>query len=124
MEGRGHRDDNGRRRGSPRSSVTEGRLGDIDLHVCPRCGSELVQPVRWVPVDKRRWRVDLDCPECTWSGGGIYPQPVLDRLDEVLDDGIATIAADLERLERANMQEDVNRFLDALFADGILPEDF
>jgi predicted RNA-binding Zn-ribbon protein involved in translation (DUF1610 family) len=132
MDGGGDRDGSDRRPGSPRiSSVAEelrlsaaaGR-SETDLHICPRCGSELVQPVRWAPVDMRRWRVDLACPECAWSGGGVYPQPVLDRFDEVLDDGIAAVTADLERLERTNMEEDVNRFLDALFADGVLPEDF
>ena len=110
------------------SSVTEElrRAGreQADLHVCPRCGSDLVQPTRWAPVDIRRWRVDLECPDCTWSGGGVYPQPVLDRFDEILDDGIAALVEELERLERANMEDDVNRFLDALFADRILPEDF
>jgi len=117
------------RRHAPRiSSVAEelraGARGEPDLHVCPRCSSALVQPTRWAPVDSRRWRVELSCPECRWSGGGVYPQPVLDRFDEVLDDGLAALAAELERIERANMEEDMDRFLDALFADGILPEDF
>ncbi len=125
----GSQRDGRRRVGQRISSVAQelrsvaGRT-DTDLHVCPRCGSELVQPVEWSALDMRRWRVDLCCPECRWSGGGVYPQAVLDRFDEVLDDGIALLAAELERLERANMEEDVNRFLDALGADQVLPEDF
>lgn len=131
MDGRGQDGKDRSRSGLPRiSSVAEemrrsvaGRT-DTDLHICPRCGSELVQPIRWAALDMRRWRVDLSCPECRWSGGGVYPQAVLDRFDEVLDDGVAMLAADLERLERANMEEDINRFLDALNADRVLPEDF
>ena len=132
MDGGSERDGGRRRRDLERitSVAEELRLSaaagrsDTDLHVCPRCGSELVQPIRWAAVDMRRWRVDLSCPECAWAGGGVYPQRVLDRFDEILDDGIAAIACELERLERTNMEEDVNRFLDAVFADRILPEDF
>lgn len=129
MDDDGQRDRNRNRRPRITSVAEEMRRSvaertETDLHVCPRCRSELVQPVEWAALDMRRWRVDLSCPECRWCGGGVYPQAVLDRFDEVLDDGVAMLAEDLERLERANMEEDVNRFLDALSADRVLPEDF
>lgn len=94
------------------------------LHVCPRCSSHLVQPTKWSPLDSRRWRVELRCPDCGWRGGGAYEQRVLDRFDEMLDVGTQALVDSLEELERANMEEDVQRFLAALKANRILPEDF
>jgi hypothetical protein len=95
-----------------------------DLHICPSCDSELVQPVDWAPASGRRWLVELRCPECEWTGGGTYSQKVVDRYDEVLDDGTESILDDLNRLSRANMEEHVEAFAVALWDDRILPEDF
>jgi predicted RNA-binding Zn-ribbon protein involved in translation (DUF1610 family) len=95
-----------------------------DLHICPSCGSELVHPVDWAPASGRRWTVELRCPDCEWAGGGTYAQEVVDRFDEALDDGTESVLDDLQRLTRANMEDDVEAFLAALHADRILPEDF
>ena len=95
-----------------------------DLHVCPSCGSNLVFPIDWAPAAKRSWRVDLRCPDCEWSGGGVYSQSVVDRFDEALDVGTDAMLNDLSLLARANMETEVDRFVAALVADHILPEDF
>ena len=95
-----------------------------DLHICPSCDSHLVFPVDWSPAAGRRWLVDLRCPECEWAGGGTYSQKVVDRYDEVLDDGTEAILNDLNQLSRANMEEHVDLFVAALWDDRILPEDF
>ena len=95
-----------------------------DLHICPACSSELVHPVDWAPVADCRWQVDLRCPDCEWTGGGTYAQKVVDRFDEALDDGTEAVLNDLQRLTRANMEEDVESFIAALQSDRILPEDF
>jgi hypothetical protein len=95
-----------------------------DLHICPSCDSELVHPVDWAPAAGRRWMVDLRCPDCEWTGGGTYSQKVVDRYDEVLDDGTEAVLDDLNRLSRANMEEHVEAFIAALWGDRILPEDF
>lgn len=95
-----------------------------DLHVCPDCSSGLVYPLEWAPVDMCHWRVALRCPECEWSRVGLYEQGVLDRFDEILDSGTDAMVADLRRLQRANMEEELQRFGLALGADLILPEDF
>jgi hypothetical protein len=94
------------------------------LHVCPSCDSRLVHPVDWSPATGRCWVVQLRCPECEWTGGGTYSQTVVDRYDEILDDGTEAILDDLNRLSRANMEEHVERFVAALRDDRILPEDF
>ena len=95
-----------------------------DLHVCPECGSQLVMPIDWAPAPGQRWRVDLRCPDCEWTGGGIYSQDIVDRFDEVLDLGTEALLSDLTLLTKANMEEEVDRFVTALHAGHIVPADF
>jgi predicted RNA-binding Zn-ribbon protein involved in translation (DUF1610 family) len=95
-----------------------------DLHVCPECGSDLVYPTDWAPASDRQWHVALRCPECEWNGGGRYSQEMVDRLDEALDRGTEAVLEDLNILVRANMEDQIDRFVAALNGDQILPEDF
>ncbi|TMK73212.1 MAG: hypothetical protein E6G48_05760 [Actinobacteria bacterium] len=66
----------------------------------------------------------LRCPECEWNGGGSYSQQIVDRLDEALERGTESVLEDLNVLIRANMEDQIDRFVSALSADHILPEDF
>jgi hypothetical protein len=68
--------------------------------------------------------VELRCPECGWRGAGVYHQEVLDRLDAELDAGTAALIDDLADLTAANMEEEAERFVAAIRADLVLPEDF
>ena len=95
-----------------------------DLHVCPTCAGELVQPVEWAPAGTSLWKVDLRCPECEWRDSRVHDQKTMDRYDEVLDDGTEALLDDLTQLSRAIMEEEVERFVDALQRDLIHPEDF
>jgi hypothetical protein len=106
-----------------RNTGTTRRRRD-DLHICPSCSSDLVYPTDWAPASQRHWHVALRCPECEWNGGGRYSQEVVDRLDEVLDRGTESVLDDLNVLSRANMEDQIERFVAALQADQILPEDF
>jgi hypothetical protein len=54
----------------------------------------------------------------------VYDEDAIQRFDEVLDAGTEALVADLRQLTRANMEADVMRFVDALHADHLLPEDF
>ena len=94
------------------------------LHVCMECESKLVYPTDWEEEGPDKWYVDLHCPNCDWTGGGIFDQDILDEFDEELDRGMEELAADLGRLARSNMAEDVDRFISALKADAIHPMDF
>jgi hypothetical protein len=107
---------------SPERAAVRDRAGL--LHICPCCDSELVYPTDWAPSDRKRWAVELRCPDCEWRGGGVYAQGVVDRFDEVLDHGTDRLLDDLSLLARANMEEQVERFVRALRLDLILPEDF
>ena len=94
------------------------------LHICPSCTSELVYPTDWAPAEAKSWSVQLRCPDCEWHGGGVYAQELVDRFDEALDRGTEELLGDLSLLTRANMEEQVERFVTALNAGWIVPEDF
>jgi hypothetical protein len=94
------------------------------LHLCTSCGSELVQPVAWNEAEDGRWDLVLECPNCGSVESGTFTRLQVEELEERLDEGLAAMLNDLQRLSQANMSSDVDRFLDALRADLILPEDF
>jgi hypothetical protein len=95
-----------------------------DLHICPECLRDLVYPVEWEAVSATHWEVLLRCPNCEWTEVDRYDQATVDRFDGRLDDGTEVLLRDLKRLERANLEEEIERFTRALGADAILPEDF
>ena len=72
----------------------------------------------------RRWEVSLRCPNCEWTVTDIFEEEAIQRFDETLDRGTEALVADLRQLSRANMEDDVERFIMALNAEHVLPEDF
>jgi hypothetical protein len=95
-----------------------------ELHVCGTCSSELVYPIDWEEAGTSHWQVTLRCPNCEWSGTGVFEQIAVERFDEELDRGTHALVRDLKRMVQANMEEQVERFIDALQDDLIVPEDF
>ena len=95
-----------------------------DLHVCVECSSELVYPVQWEESGPVNWSVLLHCPNCDIYREGIFTQETVETFDEELDRGADALARDYKRLMRANMAEEIGRFVGALTSDAILPEDF
>ena len=66
----------------------------------------------------------LNCPNCDWYTEGVYTQDQVRELEDRLDEGLADMLRDLQRLTQANMADQIDRFITALNADQILPEDF
>ena len=95
-----------------------------DLHICESCSSNLVYPLDWDEAGPRHWEVTLRCPNCEWSGTGVFEQTIVERFDEVLDRGTEALVRDLKRMMHANMEDEIERFVTALDADHILPDDF
>jgi len=95
-----------------------------DLHICPECNSDLVQPVEWSEAPDDCWNLALHCPNCNWYDEGLYTAEQVRELEDRLDEGLADMLRDLKRLTQANMADQVDRFVKALAADQILPEDF
>jgi hypothetical protein len=94
------------------------------LHVCPACGSHLVQPMDWCEAAEGRWELLLACPNCFWAHEDVYTEDEVHALEDELDQGLEDMLRDLQRLTQANMADEVERFSSALAADHILPEDF
>ena len=95
-----------------------------DLHVCGTCESELVYPVDWEEASDTHWEVTLRCPNCEWSGTGVFEQDIVERFDEELDRGTEALVRDLKRLMQANMEDEIERFVSALQDGHIVPDDF
>jgi hypothetical protein len=95
------------------------------LHVCPACGSRLVQPTGWEQAgDRGHWRLWRRCPECEWSGDSVHGEGEIDAFDEELDGGTETLVGELEALEREGMERVAAAFATALAADLIGADDF
>ncbi|MDQ3631863.1 MAG: hypothetical protein M3417_11470 [Actinomycetota bacterium] len=98
--------------------------GSAELHVCGACASELAYPVAWEEAGEEAWEVTVRCPNCEWRSTGIYAQETVERFDDQLDCGTEAVVRDLKRLMHANMENEIERFVKALEAELILPEDF
>jgi hypothetical protein len=97
---------------------------DPDLCRCGSCDSLLVQPLDWSLIGRSHWRVTLGCPNCGWIGTGVFTQETVDRYDRELDRGTRKLTTILNRVSRACMQAEVDRFVAALEQDLIVPFDF
>jgi hypothetical protein len=95
-----------------------------ELHVCVECDSGLVYPVQWEEAGPENWSVLLHCPNCDVFREGVFTQDNVELFDEELDRGADALAGDYKRLMRANMADEIDRFVGALEAGAILPEDF
>ncbi len=95
-----------------------------DLHICDDCSSQLVYPTQWEEAGPESWRVALRCPNCEWAATGVFTQDLVDAFDERLDEGTEQLVSDLKQLMHANMSEEIDRFVAALDAEALLPEDF
>ena len=95
-----------------------------ELHICPDCQAHLVYPIEWAEAGSVHWEVSLRCPNCEWETTDLFSQDVVDRFDEELDRGTEALVRDLKRLTRANMEEEIDRWVHALSVDAVLPEDF
>lgn len=94
------------------------------LHICRDCSATLVQPLSWAETEGDQWELELLCPNCGWSTVGVYGQAEVEELEDRLEEGLSEMLADLHRLAQANMTEEVERFVAAIEADLIVPEDF
>ncbi|HEX8854930.1 MAG TPA: hypothetical protein VF752_04965 [Thermoleophilaceae bacterium] len=94
------------------------------LHVCPACGSALVQLVAQDESESNRWWLTLRCPECETISAGEFDQTAVEALERELERGAAELEANYLLLVQANMADALDRFLRALEADAIQPIDF
>jgi hypothetical protein len=101
-----------------------GETGDVTLHCCEACGSDLVYPVWWEEVDDETWAVERRCPSCEWRHIGEFRQGAVDHFDDVLTDGTEALLRALRETARTNMADDVDRLVAAIHGGHIQPMDF
>jgi hypothetical protein len=95
-----------------------------DLSVCVACQCRMVYPAEWQEAGPQNWSVVLCCPNCGHEREGVFTQQTVESFDEQLDQDADALGRDYKRLLRANLADEIDRFVDALRADAILPEDF
>jgi hypothetical protein len=95
-----------------------------DLSICGNCTSDLVYPVEWDEAGAAHWEVTMRCPNCEWSGSGVFEKQVVEKFDEVIDRGTEALVRDLKRMMHANFEDEIERFAVALEDDHLLPDDF
>jgi hypothetical protein len=83
-----------------------------------------VQPAAWEHSGDGRWRVDLCCPACDWTGQALLTEPEVKAFEHELERGCLDIAVTLADFTARNMREYADRFALALATDTVLPEDF
>jgi len=111
---------------SPNRPIADARPGELveGLLVCGACRSRLVYPADCEEQERDHWYIELRCPDCGGREWARFDVEMLDALDRELDRAEAEIEADLACLTRAHMAEYVTRFVSALEAGAIEPEDF
>jgi hypothetical protein len=101
-------------------------LNDAKPYICPRCTSDMVQPVGTPePENDQFFTATLRCPDCEWYAEDVViDNDAGERFNQHLDAGLEAIVNSLGDAEMWVMEDEVERFIGALNADAILPEDF
>jgi hypothetical protein len=95
-----------------------------ELHVCEACGGDLVYPVSWEERSGDTWSIERRCPNCEWRHVGEFDQDAVELFDDVLNEGTEDLLVTLRTFARENMESDVERLIEAIRSDLILPMDF
>ena len=94
------------------------------LCACPQCNSGLVQPVEIHPRPQGLCDVQRRCPDCDWSGSGLFSEQAVARFEAAMDAATTALQALLVGVERARLKADAEHFAHALAQGHVLPEDF
>jgi hypothetical protein len=100
------------------------RVAAPALEVCPCCEAALVYPIDWREAESDRWELELRCPACEWRDRSTFDQEAVERFDDVLNAATDSLIDTLERVSRDNMRAEIDRFVEALEQNHILPFDF
>jgi len=91
---------------------------------CGSCGSDLVFPIDWENTSQTMWLVTLRCPECRAE----YDEPMerwrVERFVAQLHTQKRALARELARFTLSSFVVEVERFVAALKAGHIQPDDF
>jgi hypothetical protein len=94
------------------------------MRYCLSCNTDAVHPFEWEEAGPDHWDVLLRCGNCDTFRRDIFHQVEVEDFDAWLDDCMDEIQNAAVRMARDNFKEWGERFVSALSADAILPEDF
>jgi hypothetical protein len=97
---------------------------EADLHRCQLCYDDSVVPVEAEPLELGLWAMRLRCGHCGTYRDVTVSDDDAQRYDRALSQGMAEIAAALERQERERMNAEVQAFIAAIEHDLIDAGDF
>jgi hypothetical protein len=70
------------------------------------------------------WKLWLRCPDCEWQDEDTFSSKEVYDYDEIFDDGRYKLEDALKYAQDSVMKDYIGRFVTALEAGQILPEDF
>lgn len=96
------------------------------LHICASCGRDNVYPLDGTieEIEKKTWRMTNHCPDCDMTHAVVATQAECDMFDDHLENAKDALEHCHKRWVATNMADEIDRFVQALEADAILPEDF
>jgi hypothetical protein len=94
------------------------------LRVCPSCGSDLVQPLRWQQRKNGELLVELRCPECHVVMQACHSPEEMEELDRRQSAGRDQIVAAYEASVTESMECLAQNLREALERDLVGPDDF
>lgn len=97
---------------------------ELPLNCCPSCTGDLVYPLTWEDCEDGTWTIERRCPNCEWSEVGSFDQNAVEAYDDILENGTELLLMELRTWSHSNMNDDVERLIDAINADLIEPIDF
>jgi hypothetical protein len=92
--------------------------------LCGACGSDLVFPLEWDNDSRTTWQVTLRCPECGATSAEHMECWRVERLVAQLHGQKRALARELARFVVSAFVVEAERFVAALKAGHIQPEDF
>ena len=94
-------------------------------HLCRVCSRPFLVPVSIVPLASQPgYVVELRCNNCEDATVTLLDEDQMEHLDRELDRQTGRIRHALAELQLADQLDEIDRFVDALEHDLILPEDF
>ena len=96
-----------------------------DPHLCRVCARPFLVPVSIVPlVSQLGYVVELRCTNCEDVTVALLDEEKMERLDRELDRQTGRIRHALAEMQLADQLDEIDRFVEALDAGHIVPDDF
>jgi hypothetical protein len=94
-------------------------------HLCRVCRRPFLVPLSVVSlVSRQSYVVELRCTNCEDATVALLDEREMERLDRELDRQSGRLRHTLAEIELADELDEIDRFVEALHAGHILPEDF